>query len=389
MTYAINNHVRRHDSYHSWFRFNDDDEIARHTLENAEEIELRPVDNGQMTAPQIRKKLLDTPGPLQWDCFAFGVIQGKDSFTAYAAIDHLHVDGMALGVIFVEIRLAYFAMLQSAPVSLPDAESYRDYCARQRAHTASLTLESPQVRAWHSFVAQNNGTLPSFPLPLGEVTADTAGVMDVIDLVDEQQAKRFEAACQNAGARFSGGVFACAALAEHELTGAETYFGLTPFDNRTTPTEAMSVGWFASLVPLTIPTANMSFDDVVGAAQDSFDTSKVLGEVPFYHLLEMGLPESGTIAPPERPVPMLSYIDFRRLPRSDQLGALKFGIWADNRLSDGVWMWVNRMHDKTQLVAAYPANPVARDSITRYAEAMKAVFTRVADRVLGPVLNPL
>jgi hypothetical protein len=37
MTYAINKHVRRHDSYHSWFAFNDDDEIVRHTLENTEE----------------------------------------------------------------------------------------------------------------------------------------------------------------------------------------------------------------------------------------------------------------------------------------------------------------------------------------------------------------
>jgi hypothetical protein len=285
MTYAINKHVRRHDTYHSWFAFTDDNEIVRHTLENPGEIELRPVDNGHMTVPQIRKMLLDTADPLQWDCFAFGVIQREDRFTVYAAIDHLHVDGMSAGVVFVDIRLTYLAMLQDEQISLPDAGSYRDYCARQHAHTTSLTLKSPQVRAWHAFIAQNNGALPSFPLPLGEMTTETVGAMDVIDLVDEEQGARFESACRNAGARFSGGVFACAALAEHELTGVETYFGLTPFDNRVTPTQAMAVGWFASFVPLTIPTADMSFDDVARAAQNSFDASRVLGEIPFYHLL--------------------------------------------------------------------------------------------------------
>ena len=49
-----------------------------------------------------------------------------------------------------------------------------------------------------------------------------------VRLMDEQQTARFESACIAAGARFSGGVFACAALAEHELTGAETYYGITP-----------------------------------------------------------------------------------------------------------------------------------------------------------------
>jgi hypothetical protein len=379
MTHAINTHVRRHDTYHSWFAFNDDSDIVRYTVDNPEVIEFRPVDNGAMTPQQIRKLLLETPDPLRWDCFSFGVIQRGDSFTVYVAIDHLLADGMSAGVIFVDVHLTYLTRLQGTTVELPDPGSYREYCAGQRAHTASLTSDSPQVRAWHSFVADNGGALPSFPLPLGETTADTAGAIDVIDLIDDEQGKRFEAVCRDAGARFSGGVFACAALAEHELTGADTYFGLTPFDNRTTPAHAMSVGWFASFVPLTIPTANMSFADAARAAQRSFTAGRGLGEVPFYYLLERESPQSGPITVHERPVPMLSYIDIRRIPFSDQMDGLKVGIWGDNRLSDGVCMWINRMHDGTQLVVSYPDNPIARESITRYAEAMKSVFERVAD----------
>jgi len=265
---------------------------------------------------------------------------------------------------------------------LTPAASHRDYCTNQRAYTAALDEESPQIRSWREFVAANGGALPAFPLELGEATPDTPGAIDVFDLIDEDQGRRFEAACRAAGARFSGGVFACAALAEHRLTGAGTYFGLTPFDNRRDPAFATTVGWLASFVPLAIPTDGAPFEEVVNSAQSSFDLNTTLGAVPYYHLLEM--PESSSSGPlevPDRPVPMLSYIDIRKLPFSDYWDGLRIGIWGDNRLSEAVCMWVNRMRDKTQLVVAYPGTDVARKSVLRYVEAMRAEFTRAADGV--------
>ncbi len=222
MTQAINAHVRRHDTYHDRFGFGDNDEIHRYVIDDPETITLAPTDHGMMTPPQIRKLLLDTPDPLQWDCFTFGVIQGEDRFTVYIAIDHLRADGMSAGVIFLDIQTTYFTTLQSAPAALTPAASHREYCINQRAHTATLNEESPQIQSWRAFLAANGGALPEFPLELGEATADTPGAIDVFDLIDEEQGRRFEVACRAAGARFSGGVFACAALAEHRLTGATT-----------------------------------------------------------------------------------------------------------------------------------------------------------------------
>lgn len=198
-------------------------------------------------------------------------------------------------------------------------------------------------------------------------------------MIDDEQGRRFEAACRAAGARFSGGVFACAALTEHRLTGAATYFGLTPFDNRRDPAHATAVGWLASFVPLAIPTAGASFDEVVSAAQASFDANAALGAVPYYHLLETTGPSSTPIEVPDRPVPMLSYIDIRKLPFGDYFDGLRAGVWGDNRLSETVCMWVNRMHDRTQLVVAYPGTDVARGSVRRYVETMRAEFARVCD----------
>ena len=379
MTQAINAHVRRHDTYHDRFAFGDNDEIHRYVIDEPETITLAPTDHGMMTPPQIRKLLLDTPDPLQWDCFTFGVIQGEDRFTVYIAIDHLRADGMSAGVIFLDIQTTYFTTLQSAPAALTSAASHREYSTNQRAFTATLNEESPQIQSWRDFLAANGGVLPEFPLELGEATADTPGAIDVFDLIDEEQGRRFEVACRAAGARFSGGVFACAALAEHRLTGATRYFGLTPFDNRRDPAYATAVGWLASFVPLVIPTAGASFDEVVNSAQTSLDVNSTLGAVPFYHLLEMPDPSSGPLTVPDRPVPMLSYIDVRKLPFGDYWDDLRIGIWGDNRLSEAVCIWVNRMRYRTQLVVAYPGTDVARESVRRYVEAMRTEFTRVAD----------
>ncbi len=74
-----------------------------------------------------------------------------------------------------------------------------------------------------------------------------------VQLMDEQQTARFESACIAAGARFIGGVFACAAFAQYELTGAEIYYGLTPIDTRSTPADFMTIGLVHRPVPITVP----------------------------------------------------------------------------------------------------------------------------------------
>lgn len=163
MTQAVNTHLRRHDTYHDRFVFGDDDEILRYVIPEPEAITLAPTDLGRMAPPQIRKLLLDTPDPLQWDCFTFGIVQAQDRFTIYIAVDHLRADGMSAGVIFLDIQTTYFAALQRTHFALPPAPSHREYSARQHAYTRSLNEESPEIRSWHAFLAANNGALPRFP----------------------------------------------------------------------------------------------------------------------------------------------------------------------------------------------------------------------------------
>ncbi len=379
MNYAINAHLRRHDTYHSWFEYTDAEHIVRHTIADPADIELVPVQHGEMTAADLRDHI-STPHPLQWDCFLFGIVQSNDHFTFYASIAHLCVDPMIMGVLFMEIHMMYAALVGGdAPVELPEAGRYAEYCLRQREETAALTVDSPSVRGWIDFAASNGGTLPYFPLPLGDLSKNYTGRLITETLMDEQQTERFEALCVAAGARFSGGVFACAALTEHELTGAETFSVVTTTDTRRTPTELVTTGWFTGLVPISVPIGAGLFGDAARTAQTAFDSGIDLATVPFDRVLELAAPEARL----SRPRPgnfVMSFLDASIAPLSTVANSdLNFRIYDEGRVSHQVSMWVNRYQRETTVTVLFPDNPVAYESVSEYITAMKSVYVRTAD----------
>ena len=376
MTYVLNAHLRRHDTYHSWFEHIDDDHLVRHTIPDPADIELVPTTHGEMTPVEWHSHILATPIPLQWDCFRFMVIQRPDHFTICVCIDHLYVDATFIGVLFAEIHLMYATLVDGGrPIPLAQAGSYQNYCARERDYTSALTLESPEIRQWVEFAENNDGTLPQCPLPLG----DGSGSCDFITerLLDERQTAGFEAACTTAGARFSGGVFACAALAQCELTGAETYYGIVNFDTRKTPDDFMTTGWFTGYAPITVPVAGSSFADIVRAAQASFDSGKDLAYVPFDRVVEL----APWLRSPPRRVPLLLFYDAGVPPLSlayPQFEKVNARGFYDGGEAAQFNVRVYRLENETQVVVMCPNNPVARESATRFIAALKSACTRVA-----------
>lgn len=288
MTHAINAYLRRHDTYRSWFEYDGDGDIVRRTIADPADIEFEPVNHGEMAAEDARKHMVDIPTPFEWGCFSFGVVQSDDHFDFYASIDHVHGDAALIGITMLEAHGMYTSLsVNGQPLPLPEAGSFDDFCLRERETTANLTVDSPEVRAWIEFAENNNGTLPEFPLPLGNPQEPTTAVMVGEMIMDTQQTKSFEAACASAGVRFVGGLFACTAKVEHELTGAATYYGLTPRDTRRTSDNFTTQGWFTGLVPITVPIAATSFGEASWAAQESFDSGQKLARVPYYRVLEL------------------------------------------------------------------------------------------------------
>ncbi|WP_085246242.1 condensation domain-containing protein [Mycobacterium paraense] len=385
MTYVINAHLRRHATYHSWFEYSDDN-IVRHTLKNPRDINFVAKEYGVLTQQEWRDHVLATPDPLEWDCFRFGIIQYEDRFALYAVVDHLHCDPMLIAGLYVEIVMNYNALLEGkAPVTLPPAASYDDFCMREHACVSGMTLESPEVKKWIEFAEANGGTLPDFPLPLGDQSIPCGGDTHVERLLGPEQTAQFEALCQQAGARFSGGLFACAALAQYELTGAETYYGLTPTDKRKSPADFMTVGWFTGVVPFTVPVDPNSFEETARAAQASFDANMDLANVPFDRVLELApwLRRHG----PQ--FTMMSYMDAGLPPLSAIVATALDGVnataFTDGRSPAYMYSTVFRLFDEVSIMVSYPNNPVARESVQRYTEAMKSVFERVVAGKLAAV----
>jgi mycolipenoyl-CoA---2-(long-chain-fatty acyl)-trehalose mycolipenoyltransferase / long-chain-acyl-CoA---trehalose acyltransferase len=377
MTYVLNAHLRRHDTYRSWFE-HDGAHIRRRTIPEAADLELVATQHGEMTPAEWRSHVLATPNPLQWDCFRFMLIQRADHFTLCVIVDHVHIDAMFIGMIFTEIHMMYAALAAGgAPIRLAEAGSYHDYCVRQHQYTSGLTVNSPEIRAWIEFLENNRGTLPECPVSLGDGSGP--GDLMTAQLLDERQTAGFESACMTAGARFSGGVFACAALAQYEMTGAETYYGVIATDTRSTPADFMTTGWFTGFIPITVPVAASSFGDIVRAAQASFDSAKDLANVPFGRVLEL----APWLRRPQRRVPLMFYLDAGIPPLSAVVNSYLEGanakIYHDGGIPAQFDIRVNRLEKETQAIVFYPNNPVARESVSRYIAALKSLYLRVAE----------
>jgi hypothetical protein len=386
MTYVINAHLRRHATYHSWFEYKDAKHIVRHTIQDPRDIQFVAKAYGVMTQREWRDHVLATPDPLQWDCFRFGIIQHEHHFALYAVVDHLHCDPILIASFYIEILMNYNALLEGrAPVALPPAASYDDFCMRESQFVSSMTLESPEVRKWIEFAEANGGTLPDFPLPLGEQSIADGGAVHVRRLIDPEQTVQFEAICQQAGVRFSGGLFACLALTQYELSGAETYYGLTPIDKRKNPADFMTMGWFTGVVPFTVPVDPNSFNETARAAQASFDANRDLANVPYDRVLEL-------TPAPRRPGPqftMVNYMDAGLPPLSAIVASAMNGVNAtvltDGRNPAFTYSTVFRLFDEVSIMVSYPNNPIARESVRRYTEAMKSVFDRAVAGTLAGV----
>jgi mycolipenoyl-CoA---2-(long-chain-fatty acyl)-trehalose mycolipenoyltransferase / long-chain-acyl-CoA---trehalose acyltransferase len=382
MDRALNSYLRRHDTFRSWFAQSEDGGFVRHALTDPADIEFVPVDHGWMTIEQIHEHVTNIPSPLEWGSWTFGIVQNDEGFAFFAAMDHVHGDATLIGTTMMEANGMYTSLTMTGEVlELPDAGSFDDFCVRERAHSDTLTLEHKGVQAWLDFAENNSGGFPEFPLPLGDPNKSLKSDMTSLLLLDPAQTERFEQSCSAAGARFVGGLFASLGLVEHELTGALTYYGLTPRDSRTAGDNFMTQGWFTGLIPIVVPVAATSFSDAAAAAQACFDSSLDMARVPYYRVLEL----APWLKWPQPNFPVTIFLHGGAAPlnailAAGELGlAQNIGIYPDGRFSYQLTVYIFRYGEGTVMAIMHPDNEVARKSSMRYMEAMRAVTARVAD----------
>ncbi|WP_433574763.1 condensation domain-containing protein [Nocardia brasiliensis] len=380
MTRAINAFLLRHDTFRSRFAIGPDGEISRHTVASGV-VEFVSTDHGRRDAAAIRAHVrYETPGPFEWDCFTFGTVEREHTTTVYIAIDHLHTDGVAQYISCFDLARQYALAAGGAAVALPQPASHLAYCDRERRYTAGLSRFSPGVMKWVELVRGNDGELPSFSLDLGRADSDgNRSAHRTIQLFDSSGAAHFEQACRVSGGGFAAGIFAAAAMTERELIGSDYFFGMTPINTRTSPAEFLSVGWYASLVPVAFPMGrDASFARLVTCAQHAYESGSRLASVPFHRVLELLSADDGITVQRGWSTPMISYIDTRDFAGNEYFDAFSGGVYGGGEATSEVLVWINRMPDETLLSVIFPDTEVAHASVRRYVDVLKSVFAGVA-----------
>ncbi|MGI5218468.1 condensation domain-containing protein [Nocardia sp. CA-290969] len=380
MTRTVNAFLRRHDTFAGRFVRRADGSFARHRID-VRSIEFQPVRHGEVAgSAAVRAHVQrETPGPFDWDCFTFGIIERADAFTVYAAVDHLHTDGVAQALTFVDLLTIYSAESGGRAPVLPAVTGHIAYCARDRRVNEGLGRASAGVRAWRNILYRHGGEIPGFPVDTGsERGGYTRGAQVTATLLPEERAVEFDELCAKQGGRFLAGIFAAAACVERELAGRSRYLGLTPVNTRHEAGEAASVGWYTNLVPVSFPVgAADSFASLVGSAQRAMDRSRELSDISLHRVLELAADDPNITAAPGCSTPMLSYLDIRRISGAALFTAVNGGIYANPISPREVYIWVNRFADATRITLLFPDTAVARESVTRYLTA----FRRVVDTV--------
>ena len=382
MTRALTAFVRRHDTFSSRFTVDPEGAVTRFAVE-ASEIELTPRDHGEFAdSAAIRRHVQDTtPDALHWDCFSFGVVERAESFTVYAAVDHLHTDGVAQAISCVDLLMLYGSELSGGAPALAPVDSHPAYCERERAYNAGLTAASPRVAQWLELLRRNGGRMPTFPLHLGPNSGPgySRGAQLTMPLLTEAQALRFEAACDEHGGRFLGGLFTALALTARELTGDDRHFILAPANTRSTPGEAGSVGYYTNLVPIAfdIP-VDATFTTLVTTAQEATDRAKEFTDVSPHRVLELATPDQGIATPPGWVAMMLSYVDVRRIAGVEMFDRINGGLFANRAAAHEVYVWINRFPDVTTLSLVYPDTDQAREAIELYVKTLTSITAAIA-----------
>ena len=382
MDHALNAYIRRHDTFRSWFKQGDDGEFIRHAFTDPADIEFVPIDHGHLAIDEIHAHVVSIPTPLEWGCFTFGVIQNTNHFTFFAAMDHVHGDATLIGTTMLEANAMYSALSGGgAALKLPDAGSFDDFCIRERENTSELTVDSPGVQAWIDFAEENSGGFPEFPLPLGNPTESSSSSMTSETLWTPHRRNASSRPASPLACASSVACLPASRQVEHELTGALTYYGLTPRDSRSASDNFMTQGWFTGLIPITVPIGAVSFGEAAGAAQASFDSGLDMAKVPYYRVLEL----APWLKWPQPNFPVSNFLHGGAAPLNAILAAAdlglanNIGIYPDGRYSYQLTIYIFRYGEGTVMAIMHPDNPVAKKSVARYMNAMKSVSVQVAE----------
>jgi hypothetical protein len=276
--------------------------------------------------------------------------------------DHAHVDMLSWHVVVRDL-LAAASVLRAggSPNEAPVASFGEHTVALERMPAAPEHVRE----RWEQILAAEGGRMPTFPLPLGDVTRPRTAVVEVRDVLDADGMLRLDAAAEAAGVR----AIALAVSVMTEVTQAladAPLRAVLPVHSRHEPRWHDAVGWFITNAVLE------SADPDPGACARAVKEAVALGSYPLAPIFAPygGMPQGpGMFA--------LSWLDARRLPVPVPAGLELQHVSASIDV-DGVMAWFTASEDGLRVRLRYPDTPESRANVGAWMGAVSAGLERAA-----------
>ncbi|MGB7449546.1 MAG: condensation domain-containing protein [Ornithinimicrobium sp.] len=271
-------------------------------------------------------------------------------------LDHAHADAWSLLVLGRDLLtcLADIGAARRPGAELAPVPSFAE-------HTAELLAQRPAPervrRRWAEILGAGGGRMPTFPLPLGEVSTPAREVVEVRDVLDEAQVQRWEHRAREQGVRLFPLAVSVLTDVSQRLAG-QALRAVLPVHSRYEERWHDSVGWF--ITNAVLESSDADPQACAGAVREAVR----LGSYPLAPIMEPygGMPVGpGMFA--------ISWLDNRRLPVSLPSEVRAQHVSAVTR-TDGVMIWFVIDRSGLHLRCRYPETPAARESVTTWLDSV-------------------
>ncbi|WP_416876190.1 condensation domain-containing protein [Kitasatospora sp. SC0581] len=340
---------------------------------------------GAQTPDGLRKRLtalLDRAcRPLAWPSYAFAAVLREAGTTVVCGFDHCHTDAHSLAIAAEELTGILTAPTRprgSRPAPAADR-------ATRPTDSASEPGDPDRSRAlevWERFLADGDGDLPTFPLPLGTAPGGSAPPRhgDHRRLLDAAGTALLEQHCRQADGTLFTGLLAATALALRELGAPPPLRLLVPLHTRQRPQLARAIGWFTTVAPLTLdPAGAATLAAALPAARAAFRRSRETARLP---LAATVTALEGRLRPTGGDLFMLSYLDYRTVgtigepPRARNPHHISRATAADT-----VQLWLSRTRHGLFVRTRHPGTATADRTVARFLHAVHQHLTEAIDDI--------
>jgi len=316
-----------------------------------------PVADGVHVRDVLREVFDAACSPLERPSHRLCVVEADgERPVVVVGADHSHVDMWSLLVLVRDLLSGLDDLADGRPplADAPEVAAFSDHTAV----LAAMPPAPPEVsQRWAAILGASGGAMPVFPLPLGDVAVPPPAVVEVRDVLDADEVRRFQAFAHDRGVRMIAVATSVMTRVVAEQAGGP-FRAVFPVHSRYQDRWHDSVGWFITNAVIE------SADPDLRASAAAVTEAIRLGSHPLGPILE---PHGGMRVPPG--MFAVSWLDTRRLPVEVRDG-LELQYVGAVMPTDGVMVWFVVNDTGLHLRCRYPDTEQSRASVGGWLDAV-------------------